>query len=59
MTEEQKARFKELWPRFGNPTNPMNKEELHEFTLLILVVPINLKTGEIPLVEEMTQTTNK
>ncbi len=51
MTEEQKRRFKELWPRFGSPTNPLNKEELHEFALLTLMVPINLQTGKIALVD--------
>ncbi len=52
MTDEQKQRFKELWPRFGHPTNPLNEAELHEFALLTLVVPINLQTGKIPLLEE-------
>ncbi len=55
MTEEQKRRFKELWSRFGSPTNPLNKEELHEVALLTLVVPINLRTGKIPLLDEKQQ----
>lgn len=51
MSEEQKRRFKELWSRFGSPTNPLNKQELREFGLLTLMVPINVKTGKIPLVD--------
>lgn len=55
MSEEQKRRFKELARRFGRPTNPLNKEELREFAELTFIVPINLQTGEIPLLDEATQ----
>lgn len=53
MTPEQKARFKELARRFGHPTNPLNTQELREFGLLTMMVPINIKTREIPLLDEV------
>lgn len=54
MTPEQKARFKELARRFGHPTNPLNQAEVHEFALLTFVVPINVQTGAIPLLDEVS-----
>ena len=53
MTEEQKARFKELARRFGHPSNPLNQAEVHEFAWLTFLVPINIKTGAIPLLDEV------
>lgn len=53
MTPEQRARFKELAHRFGHPTNPLNKQELREFAELTFIVPINLRTGAIPLLDEV------
>lgn len=51
MTDEQKARFKELWTRFW--AGQCSKEEAHEFAVLTTFVPINLQTGKIPLLEEV------
>lgn len=51
MTPEQRTRFKELFARFGY----LDGQELHEFALLTLVVPINIKTGAIPSLDEVTQ----
>lgn len=53
MTPEQKARFKELARRFGHLTDALNQQELREFAELTFLVPININTGEIPLLDEV------